>query len=453
LKPPIPITARQLALVVLRDVQSGVFADIAINRSLSKSSLAHVERHLFTELVYGITRRQRTLDAVIDRLASVPASKQPADLRSILQIGLYQLIYLDRIPTSAAVNTTVDLAKQNGLGGLSGVVNGILRQYIRLDKSIEALLDLPDKQPQKFGILHSFPDWLVEHWIGELGIVETEQLCQIFNRTPTIDLHVNPLKVDRQTVIDAFKLAGINVSKIDYLSYGLRLNDRVGSIDRLPGYDAGWWAVQDGSAQLVTQLLDPQPGETIIDACAAPGGKTSQMAELMGDRGKILALDKVASRLKKLQQNIDRLGLKSIEILTGNSLELEVLVNTADRVLLDAPCSGLGTLHRRADARWQKTPAQIEALATTQAQLLANTSRWVKPGGVLVYATCTVHPTENDRVILPFLAAHPDWHIERSTDPILANLTTTSGWIKVWPHRDDLDGFFMVKLRKSSVSG
>jgi 16S rRNA (cytosine967-C5)-methyltransferase len=169
----------------------------------------------------------------------------------------------------------------------------------------------------------------------------------------------------------------------------------------------------------------------------------------MGDTGEIIALDKTASRLKKLQQNIDRLQLNSIKILTGDSCGFKEFTNTADRVLLDAPCSGLGTLHRRADARWQKTPQQIQELAQLQAKLLANTATWVKPGGVLVYATCTVCAIENEEVILPFLQTHPDWQIEfPAPDSPLANLVSDAGWLKVWLHRDLMDGFFMVKLRK-----
>jgi 16S rRNA (cytosine967-C5)-methyltransferase len=441
--------ARELTLIALRDIAKGKFADVVVNRLLEEVTLIPRERSLFTELVYGIVRRQRLLMAIIDRLATQPASKQPPNLSLILQIGLYQLHYLDRIPPSAVVNTSVELAKQNGLTGLSGVVNGILRQYLRWQKEGKELSFLPTDPMEKLGILYSFPDWLIDHWIEELGIEETEQLCQAYDRTPSIDLRVNTLTTDRDTVLTALQNANISVKPIEHLPQGLRLQGAIGAIDRLPGYLDAWWTVQDASAQLVTHLLDPQPGETIIDACAAPGGKTTHIAELMADRGEIIALDKVASRLKKLHQNIERLGLGSIQILTGDSREFNHLINTADRVLLDAPCSGLGTLHRRADARWQKTPEQIQDLAKLQAELLANAATWVKPGGVLVYATCTVHPLENAHIILPFLAQHPDWQIEfPAPDSYLHTLTDERGWIRVWLHRHQMDGFFMVKLRR-----
>jgi 16S rRNA (cytosine967-C5)-methyltransferase len=446
---------RQLTLFALKDLETGSYTDMVVERLLNKFELSAVDRNLFTELVNGIVRRKRTLDAIIDRLAKQPAHRQPPELRQLLRLGLYQLRYLDRIPESAAVNTTVDLAKANDLTGLTGVVNGILRQYIRLQERQEEVLNLPEDPIRRLGTLYSFPDWLIEQWIAELGETETEQLCQAFNQSPTMDLRVNILSnisnpaQQRAKLIEIFQAAGIEAAPLPYLSQGLRFVGTVGAIDRLPGYHEGSWTIQDSSAQLVTHLLDPQPGEVIIDACAAPGGKTTHIAELMGNTGQVFALDKTASRLKKLQQSIDRLQLTNIQILTGDSCGFSELTNTADRVLLDAPCSGLGTLHRRADARWQKTPAQLQDLAKLQARLLANTATWVKPGGVLVYATCTVCSIENEEIILPFLKTNPDWQIERPpADALMASLVSDAGWIEVWPHRQQMDGFFMVKLRR-----
>jgi 16S rRNA (cytosine967-C5)-methyltransferase len=440
---------RQLALFALNDLETGSFTDVVVDRLLGKFQLTGVDRNFFTELVHGIVRRKRTLDAIIDRLAKQPADRQPPNLKQLLRLGLYQLRYLDRVPDSAAVNTTVDLAKANGLAGLAGVVNGILRQYIRLQAEHQEVLDLPPDPIGRLGTLYSFPDWLIEHWLTELGEIETEQLCQAFNTAPKIDLRVNVLKIDRVKLIDIFQTAGIEVVPIPNLPQGLQFIGSVGAIDRLPGYHEGWWTIQDSSAQLVTHLLNPQPGEIIIDACAAPGGKTTHIAELMGDTGQIFAVDKTASRLKKLQQNLTRLQLNTVKILTGDSCGLGELTDIADRVLLDAPCSGLGTLHRRADARWQKSPAQIHELAKLQSQLLANTATWVKPGGVLVYATCTVHPLENECVITPFLATHPDWQIERPPiDSPVVDFVGASGAIEIWPHRQQMDGFFTIALRR-----
>jgi 16S rRNA (cytosine967-C5)-methyltransferase len=441
---------RQLAFITLRDIHKGAYTDIALDRSLQKANLPDQDRRLLTELVYGSVRRQRTLDTLIDQLATKPSQQQPKDLRTILHLGLYQLRYQQRIPPSAAVNTTVQLAKENGFAGLAGFVNGLLRQYIRSAENSPDPLRLPTDPGQRLGILYSFPDWIIQVWLAQLGLAETEQLCEWMNQTPTIDLRVNILRTSIAEVELAFKSRGIFVKPLPQVPQALRLIGNTGPIQNLPGFREGWWTVQDSSAQLVSHLLDPQPGEIIIDACAAPGGKTTHIAELMGDRGTIWGCDRTPSRLRKLQENAQRLNLHSIQLLTGDSRHLTQFENTADRLLLDAPCSGLGTLHRHADARWRQTPESVHELSLLQTELLSCTSTFVKPGGILVYATCTLHPAENEAVIREFLGTNPHWQIE---PPQHFNFPTSPpGWLKVWPHRQDLDGFFMVRLKKTNDS-
>ncbi|WP_249068426.1 16S rRNA (cytosine(967)-C(5))-methyltransferase [Argonema antarcticum] len=465
---------RQIAFLALRDVRRGAFADVGLDRNTRSSNLNDADRRLVTELLYGSVRRQRTLDAIIDQLGKKKASQQPPDLRTILHLGLYQLRYLNHIPDSAAVNTTVQLAKENGFSALSGVVNGLLRQYIRLTvgqasrlpllewggqdahptrqdfhKVETSPLQLPENPVEKLGILHSYPDWIVQLWLEQLGEAETEQLCEWMNQPPTIDLRINPLRTSIEEVETGLKSAGILVNRVPHLPQALRLIGNTGAIQNLPGFNEGWWIVQDSSAQMVAHLLDPQPGEVIIDACAAPGGKTTHIAELMKDDGKVWGCDRTSSRLKKLQQNAQRLNLKSIQICTGDSRNLPKFTNTADRVLLDVPCSGLGTLHRHADARWRQTPETVLELSTLQSELLAHSATFVKYGGILVYSTCTLHPQENENVIQTFLDSHPNWQIDppNPSSPAAA-FTMPDGWIKVWPHRHIMDGFFMVRLRK-----
>ncbi|HEY9729303.1 MAG TPA: 16S rRNA (cytosine(967)-C(5))-methyltransferase [Chroococcales cyanobacterium] len=450
---------RQLALLALRDIhKQGAFTDIALDRVLRTAQLTGADRRLVTELVYGCVRRSRTLDAIIDQLGKKKAHQQPPDFRLILHIGLYQLRYQERIPASAAVNTTVELAKANGFKGLAGVVNGLLRQYERLqqtelteDSSIHhsPALQLPAEPIQRLGILHSFPDWIIEMWSQQLGLEETEQLCAWLNQSPTIDLRVNPLRVSIDEVEAAIQSTGVDLRRVPPLPQALRLVGGAGAIQQLPGFSEGWWTVQDSSAQLVSYLLDPQAGDVAIDACAAPGGKTTHMAELMGDTGNIFACDRAPSRLKRLQENAQRLNLHSIQICTGDSRDFPQFKNTGDRVLLDAPCSGLGTLHRRPDIRWRVTPETVQELSVLQEELLAEASTWVKPEGVLVYATCTLHPQENEQVIQSFLDRHSHWHIEPpSPNSFLSTFSTPQGWIKVWPHRYQMDGFFMVRLKQ-----
>jgi 16S rRNA (cytosine967-C5)-methyltransferase len=500
------INPRQLAFIALREVHKGAYADVALDRALQKVKLGERQsslelsdasgelrqRRLVTDLVYGSTRRQRTLDALIDQLGKKKSHQQPKDLRTILHLGLYQLRYQERIPPSAAVNTTVELAKENGFSGLASFVNGLLRQYIRggggegerggqggqggqgdkearkqgdkennssfppsshlpLSPSPHFPLQLPENPVERLGILHSFPDWIIEVWLKQFGFAETEKLCEWMNQTPVIDLRVNPIKTSVEEVETALQLKGILVKRVPHLPQALRLIGSTGAIQNLPGFSQGWWTVQDSSAQLVSHLLDPQPGEVIIDACAAPGGKTTHIAELMQDKGKIWAADRTTSRLRKLKENAQRLNLHSIEIYTGDSRNQPQFQNIGDRVLLDAPCSGLGTLHRHADARWRQTPESVQELSALQKQLIAHTSTFVKSNGILVYATCTLHPAENEDVIESFLASHPNWQIEApEVDSPAAKYSTPQGWIKVLPQQEEMDGFFMVRLRKTN---
>ncbi|MDJ0704535.1 MAG: 16S rRNA (cytosine(967)-C(5))-methyltransferase [Leptolyngbyaceae cyanobacterium MO_188.B28] len=459
--------ARQLAFVALRSVYQGAFTDVVLDRLFNQADLNIQERRLATELVYGGVRRRRTLDALIDQLGKKRAHQQPSDLRIILHIGLYQLRYLDQIPASAAVDTSVKLAKKNGFYPLAGVVNGLLRQYSRLTEHSEPdaggmandlpasgdPLILPTDPVARLGVRHSYPDWIVQIWQDALGAEETEQLCQWFNQPPKIDLRVNALQSSLDEVQEAFQAAGIAVSRMPNLLQALRLDHPVGAIPALPGYEQGWWSVQDSSAQWVGYLMDPQPGETIIDACAAPGGKTTHLAELMRDRGTIWACDRTPSRLKKLTQNARRLQLTCIQTCVGDSRELSQFEQQADRVLVDAPCSGLGTLHRHADARWRQTPETVRDLSQLQKELLHQTAAWVKPGGCLFYATCTLHPAENEAVIQDFLTHHPTWRIDPPSDESpMTKFTHPEGWLKVWPHRHQMDGFFMVRLRAPNRS-
>lgn len=444
--------ARQLAFVALRSVHRGAYADAALDRVLRQADLTATDRRLVTELVYGSVRRQRSLDALIDQMGKKKAHQQPNDLRTILHLGLYQLRYQERIPASAAVNSTVDLAKENGFSGLSGFVNGLLRQYIRGAPHSTDPLHLPENPVECLGVLHSYPNWIVQLWLEQLGMPETEQLCEWMNQSPAIDLRVNPLRTTIEQVESALEAAGILARRLPHLPQALRLIGSTGPIQNLPGFSEGWWTVQDSSAQLVGHLLDPQPGEVVIDACAAPGGKTTHIAELMGDKGTLWACDRAASRLRKLKENTERLRLKSIQVCVGDSRNLSQFKNLADRVLLDVPCSGLGTLHRHADARWRQTPESVQELSILQRELLTRTSTFVKPGGFLVYATCTLHPLENEGVIQQFLDRHRSWQIYPPIlDSTAAALASSQGWVKVWPHRQQMDGFFMVCLRKQNL--
>ncbi|WP_024545442.1 16S rRNA (cytosine(967)-C(5))-methyltransferase [Picosynechococcus sp. NKBG15041c] len=445
-------SARQLAFLALRQIMyHNAYTDVALDRVLHKSNLAGSDRALVAELVYGTVRRQKTLDALINQLGKKPIEQQPPDLRVLLQLGLYQLRYLDQIPPSAAVNTSVEIAKTNKLGQLAGVVNGCLRAYLRQQEQQGDPLQFPENEIDRLALTYSFPEWLIAQWLEQFGAAETAQLCQWFNQPAQLDLRVNPLRANVGTVQKVLTDAGIKVEAIAQIPNALRLVEKRGLIQELPGYREGWWTIQDASAQLVTHLLDPQPGEVIIDACAAPGGKTTHIAEKMQDQGTIWACDKYQARINKVEQNARRLKLSMIRTLMGDSRSYSQFRNMADRVLLDVPCSGLGTLHKRPDIRWQQSPAKIAELTTLQGELLATGSTWVKPGGYLVYATCTLNPAENEAIAQQFLGTHPDWHIvPPAEDSPVFPYSQPEGWLQVVPHRHQMDGFFMVKLQRQA---
>ena len=430
---------------MLQAVAAGAYADGALERELGRVQLPPLDRALATELAYGAIRQRRLLDAWIDRLGRVPAERQPPKLRWLLHLGLYQLIASDRVPEAAAVSTTVELAKRGGLARLAPVVNGMLRAYLRRCQSEgSGHLPLPPEAAADpaltLGLRHSLPAWLAEDLLQWLPAERAEAFGRACNTAPSLDLRVNRLRSSPQAVQEALAAHGVEALPIEGLPAGLTLQGRSGDLSRLPGYAEGHWCVQDRAAQRIAPLLDPQPGERILDACAAPGGKSTHLAELMGDQGSVLALDRGEARLRRVGRNAERLGLHCIEPRHGDATSLAdqhpELRGSFDRILVDAPCSGLGTLARHADARWRIEPAAIDGLVLLQRQLLEALLPLLRPAGRLVYATCTVHPRENSALVEAVMAAHPRLQLQES-------------W-QLWPGEIDGagDGFFAAVLSR-----
>lgn len=439
------IAARQLAWQALQAVAAGAFADAALERELGRHPLGAADRGLVTELVYGAIRQRRLLDAWIDAHGKLPALRQPPQLRWLLHLGLYQLLLCDRVPAAAAVSTTVELAKQAGLARLAPVVNGLLRAVLRHRSSLEgasrepwAGLALPQQPAAAFAVRHSLPDWLAQALLEWLPPDRAEAFGRAANSAPPLDLRVNRLRGSREQLLEHLAAAGVTATALSDSSDAITLLDRPGDLRALPGYHEGLWCVQDRSAQRIVPLLEAGPGEWILDACAAPGGKSTQIAELIGDLGQVWAVDRSAARLRRLEANAERLGLHAIQPLAADAAGLAAARpewhGRFQRILVDAPCSGLGTLSRHADARWRIRPEAIVELAALQGQLLRSLMPLLASEGVLLYATCTVHPLENDAVIEAFLAEHPGWRCELRQQ-----------W---WPGEQGGDGFFVARLRR-----
>lgn len=441
---PIGLAPRQLAWQVLQAVAAGAYADGALERELNRLPLEAADRALATELAYGAIRQRRLLDAWLDALGKGPAERQPPKLRWLLHLGFYQLLFSERVPAAAAVNTTVELAKRAGLGRLAPVANGILRQGLRRRAALAAgappwqgLPQLEGELPAavSLGLRHSLPAWLAELLLQWLPPDQAEAFAASCNQPPALDLRVNPLRASRPAVLAALQQAGVAAEPLaEAQAIGLR--GRVGDLRQLPGYAEGHWCVQDRSAQRIAPLLEPAAGQRILDACAAPGGKSTHLAELIGDRGEIWAVDRAEARLRRLQRNGERLGLTCIRPLVADAAQLAVArpdwVGSFDRILLDAPCSGLGTLARHADARWRIAPAAITELVALQSHLLEGLLPLLKPGGLLLYATCTVHPAENGERIAALQAHHPQLALRFSRQ-----------W---WPGQHGGDGFYAAVL-------
>ncbi len=444
------LAPRRLAWKVLEAVAAGAFADNALERELAKTSLAPLDRGLATELAYGAIRQRLLLDAWIDAHGRLKANRQPPRLRWLLHIGLYQLLFSSRVPASAAVNTSVQLAKEAGFARLAPVVNGLLRAVARAHDLQETNTDadaarplnpwrglaLPDAAADSLALRHSLPPWLATQLLHWCRPEEAEAFGRSSNTPPVLDLRINRRRSSRAEVLAAFGAAGLTARALADQEWGLCLAGASGDLRGLPGFNEGHWCVQDRTAQAIVPLLAPQPGQRVLDACAAPGGKSTQLAELMDDQGEIWAVDRSEARLKKVVANAERMGIASLQALAADATDLlesrPQWRGSFDRILVDAPCSGLGTLARHADARWRIQPDTIDELAKQQLRLLERLAPLLRPAGRLVYATCTVHPRENSEVVKAFLAGHPSWHLIHQHQ-----------W---WPAPQAGDGFYVAVL-------
>ncbi len=401
--------SRIAAWEILQAIGGGAYSDVAIERVFRKYDLAGNDKALAIELACGAVRQRKLLDAWVDRLAKIPSSKQPPLLRWLLHIGLYQIFYMDRIPVSAAVNTSVEIAKSHRLRHLAPVVNAVLRKAVTARESREELPALTNKL-ESFAQTYSIPFWLAKDLIRWKGEQSAEIIAKAFNQAPSIDLRVNCKRSSIHKLQKKLQDFGIQSRCIEGYSSGINVISGSGDLRQWPGYKEGEWSVQDRSAQWVVPLVEAKPGENVLDACAAPGGKTTHLAELMNDIGEIWAVDRSAKRLKRTALNADRLGFHCIKYLLADSTtlldQMPQWKGYFHRILLDAPCSGLGTLARNPDCRWRMSPNKIKELVLLQAQLLKALVPLLKVGGRIVYSTCSIHPDENAKQIENFLLSH-----------------------------------------------
>ena len=424
---------RQIAAQLLHQRRhSNDFIENLLERALGSSTLSSADRGLCQELVYGVVRWQATLDWIIER--KTPGRQQKPALQDLLRLGLYQIFWLDRIPPHAAVHETVEQARHAGFGPQSGFINAVLRGYLReSDETRRLLSELKRHQP---ALGHSHPEWLVARWHGRFGSEATQQVLEWNNTPPKIYARVNTLKVNAEKLLPTWRDENVEYDFFnrdwtgDGLIFELKSHPHFGT---LASFQSGAFYVQDPSTLFAVRELDPKPGESILDLCAAPGGKTTFIAQLMNNRGRIGAYDNSAERLKLVDENCTRLGVTCVE--TVSQTQLVISDRQFDKVLVDAPCSNTGVLRRRVDLRWRVRPEEIQRLRATQLELLQQAARNVRPGGVLVYSTCSLEPEENTEVVEQFLAEVNGFTCERERT--------------LKPYLDGVDGAFVARLRRA----
>jgi len=419
---------REIALSVLGRRGKGEYVEELLEEALEGARLAPPDRRLCQELVYGIVRWQDTLDWLIARKTDGRARK-PA-LQDLLRLGLYQIFWLDGIPNHAAVHETVELARCRGLGPQAGFVNALLRGYLReVEKSTHLLAELKTQNP---AIGFSHPDWLVTRWTRRWGAQRTQQLLEWNNRPPKTFARINTLKADPAKVLEQWRQEEVeyDVVRRDWLEenlvFELTLHPPLGN---LPSFQKGLFYVQDPSTLLAVRQLDPQPAETVLDLCAAPGGKLTYIAQRMHNEGRLVAHDSNPERLKLVDENCARLGVTCLQTASLGTLNPPFLF---DRILVDAPCSNTGVMRRRVELRWRIRPEELQRLRRNQLELLRVAAGLLKQGGTLVYSTCSLEPEENGGVLKELLSQHPEFKISEERELL--------------PFVDEMDGAFAARL-------
>lgn len=444
--------SRELALKILFQVnEEGAYANLALDKALfSCKDLDPRDRGLITEIVYGSVKYRGKLDYVLNQFAKTKVKKMDHWTRNNLRMALYQIMFLDKVPDSAAVDESVKLAKKYGRS--DKFVNAVLRNYLRGKDTMQ----WPDKTKQLVEYLcveYSFPQWMVERFVRQYGMADTEKLLQYYNQPAPLWIRTNTLKISREALKTQLEQEGLVVSESRYTPEGLQIHSAV-NLHQLKAFQQGLFTVQDESSMLVALAAEPDKDMRILDVCSAPGGKSTHMAQLMKNTGSIYACDIHKHRLELIEENCKRLGITNIKTVEQDGTVLtRRWQEPFDVIVCDVPCSGLGVLGRRADARWSKESEDIAGLCGIQKRILEEAAQLVVPGGTLIYSTCTITPEENQDMVEQFLARHPEYEADDTITDCWLNMDKeTNGYVQFLPFADDMDGFFIARMvRKEDV--
>lgn len=449
-------SVRTIASEILVKVDRGESSDDLLEESMQKNSLIDLDKRLLTELVFGTLRWRILLDENLRKFSDRPLHQIDKHVLQVLRVGAYQLLKLDRIPESAAVDEAVKSVKRSKVHQASGFVNGVLRNLSRSKTKPE------NKEPKlssldfkEIATIFSHPKWMVDRWLRRFGFDQTVIICRANNVPPPTTIRVNLLAITKPGFLK--KLEG-ELAKDQIIGHtkispqGIMLK-RSGPISKLPGYAEGLFSVQDESSQLVAYALDPKPNEEILDVCSAPGGKATHLAERMGNTGSILACDISAERLELENKNAARLKITNIKTKVHNAKKKFFTTTKFDRVLLDAPCTGSGVIRRHPEAKWNRIEAEIPKFRRTQISMLKNAASTLKDGGILVYSVCSINPEECEEVIYGLLETYKFFEIENLANILPASASSyvsDDGFFRSFPVQDGMDGFFIARLKKSS---
>jgi len=441
-------SAREIALNVLYHVDTRkAFADLLLSRELKRQPLAPRDAAFTTELVNGTLRWRARLDWILERYVRAGLDTVSPWVLNILRMGVYQLFFLDRIPPHAAVDEAVTLARRYANPGAAGLVNGVLRKILREGGEVPDPEQVIEDKAAALSVVGSHPRWMVERWLRRLGEEETRALMLANNRPRPLGLRVNPLRTDRETLRRSLAERGIATEASPLSRLSLRVTGNL-VLAGLPEFEQGTFFVQDESETVVGELLGAEPGETVLDLAAAPGGKATQIQEGRGSKGLLVAADAAMNRLSRVVENVARMGVENVGAICADGRVL-ALARPVDRVLIDAPCSGLGVLGRRADARWRKTEHALRTLAALEAELLGAAAGHVRPGGILVYSVCSTEPEEGMDQVRRFLRERPEFELQDASE-FVAPEAVTERCVLLYPHRHGTDGAFAARFRRKA---
>jgi 16S rRNA (cytosine967-C5)-methyltransferase len=450
-----PFDARKAAFEILNNLDQGraTLDNLLGEFNAEVTSISRRDRALFQALVFGVLRWRGRLDFIINHFSRTRFDKIDPRVLNILRLALFQIIYLDRVPESAAVNTAVEIAKTAVAPWVVGFVNAVLRKAVRDLQSL-SFPSVEKKGIAATAITKSFPEWIIRRWIGRYGLEATSALCDTLNTIPAITIRTNRLKTTPHELVKALAGETEQIKRTSYSPDGITFASPATSIPGLMAFKAGWFQVQDEAAQLVSLLLNPQPGETVLDACAGFGGKTGHIAQLMRNEGSIVAIDIHGEKLLELESEMTRLGITIVTTSCRNlkQARIQEQLGPFDRILLDAPCSGIGVMRRNPDIKWRTTKKNLAKFKNKQAALLDNLSPLVKSSGVLVYAVCSPEPEENENVVNDFLKNHREFVIDRQVEGLpdkMLSIQAADGWYKTFPHFSHMDGFSFVRLKRT----